>query len=133
MSIILPFLKNCDFIIGNSSSGVREAPVYGVPTFNLGLRQNNRVSSESIFDFKYIDKKKLYPQLINIRKKILSKKNFGNGNVALKIYNLLKKRHFGKPQYKSILMNKTAFIPLEIKDSRLISKTFNSYRSHCKA
>lgn len=91
----LTLLKNCDFIIGNSSSGVREAPVYGVPTFNIGLRQNNRVSSESIFDFKYIDKKKIISSINKYsQKRFKSKKNFGNGNVASKIYNLLKKKTF---------------------------------------
>lgn len=38
----LVLLKNADFIIGNSSAGIREAPFYGVPTINLGSRQNNR-------------------------------------------------------------------------------------------
>lgn len=35
-------LKNSDFIIGNSSSGVREAPFLGVSSVNIGTRQLNR-------------------------------------------------------------------------------------------
>ena len=31
----LTLLKNCQFIIGNSSAGVREAPFYGVPALNI--------------------------------------------------------------------------------------------------
>lgn len=31
-------LKNSNFIIGNSSAGLREAPVYGVTTINIGHR-----------------------------------------------------------------------------------------------
>lgn len=38
----LTLLKNCDFIIGNSSSGIREACVYGKVTINIGNRQNGR-------------------------------------------------------------------------------------------
>lgn len=38
----LTLLKNTRFIIGNSSSGVREAPYYGVPSINVGTRQNGR-------------------------------------------------------------------------------------------
>jgi UDP-N-acetylglucosamine 2-epimerase (hydrolysing) len=38
----LALLKHCDFIIGNSSAGVREACVYGVPAIDLGTRQNGR-------------------------------------------------------------------------------------------
>lgn len=42
-------LLNCaDFIIGNSSAGVREAPFYHVPTVDIGSRQNNRVSFTSM-------------------------------------------------------------------------------------
>lgn len=44
----LTFLKNAAFIVGNSSAGVREAPVYSVPTINIGTRQQNRSFSESI-------------------------------------------------------------------------------------
>lgn len=36
-------LKYADFIIGNSSVGVREAPYYPTRSINLGTRQNNRV------------------------------------------------------------------------------------------
>ena len=35
----LSLLKNSDFIIGNSSSGVREAPALCVNSINLGNRQ----------------------------------------------------------------------------------------------
>ena len=38
----LTLLKNCEFIIGNSSAGIREACVYGIPCINIGTRQNNR-------------------------------------------------------------------------------------------
>ncbi len=46
----LSLLKHADFIIGNSSAGVREAPHFGVPTINLGSRQNNRVRCRSVLD-----------------------------------------------------------------------------------
>ena len=45
----LVLLKSCKFIIGNSSVGIREAPVYSVPTINLGTRQHNRFHHDSIF------------------------------------------------------------------------------------
>ncbi|USK59570.1 UDP-N-acetylglucosamine 2-epimerase [Peribacillus asahii] len=38
----LTLLKNCNFMIGNSSAGVREAGVYGVPSIDIGIRQMNR-------------------------------------------------------------------------------------------
>ncbi len=51
----LALLKGCKFIIGNSSSGIREAPVYSIPTINIGTRQHNRFNHESIFN---VDEKK---------------------------------------------------------------------------
>jgi UDP-N-acetylglucosamine 2-epimerase (hydrolysing) len=46
----LVLLKNCEFIIGNSSAGVREAPFYAIPTINIGTRQNGRYLHTTIID-----------------------------------------------------------------------------------
>jgi UDP-N-acetylglucosamine 2-epimerase (hydrolysing) len=48
----LTLLKNSQFIIGNSSAGVREVPFYGLPSINLGSRQDNRSDAQSIFNTK---------------------------------------------------------------------------------
>lgn len=40
--MFLTLLKNCDFVIGNSSAGIRECGVYGIPAINIGTRQNSR-------------------------------------------------------------------------------------------
>ncbi|MFL0802356.1 MAG: UDP-N-acetylglucosamine 2-epimerase (hydrolyzing) [Agarilytica sp.] len=49
----LTLLRNSDFIIGNSSAGIREAPYYNVPTVDVGSRQNNRVKLASIVHSQY--------------------------------------------------------------------------------
>jgi UDP-N-acetylglucosamine 2-epimerase (hydrolysing) len=46
----MTFFKYSRFILGNSSAGVREAPVFGVPTINVGTRQTGRNHQDSIFD-----------------------------------------------------------------------------------
>jgi UDP-N-acetylglucosamine 2-epimerase (hydrolysing) len=46
----LALLRDAEFMIGNSSAGVREAPHFGVPALNLGSRQNNRVKCPTILD-----------------------------------------------------------------------------------
>lgn len=46
----LTLLKNADFIIGNSSAGIREAPHFGVPAINIGSRQNNRTQSQLVIN-----------------------------------------------------------------------------------
>lgn len=49
----LVLLKHADFMIGNSSAGIREAPYYGVPTVNIGSRQSNRHHEASIVNCGY--------------------------------------------------------------------------------
>ncbi|MDP3791589.1 MAG: UDP-N-acetylglucosamine 2-epimerase [Candidatus Omnitrophota bacterium] len=46
----LTLLKNCEFIIGNSSSGIREAPYYGIPSINIGNRQSGRFAYKTIIN-----------------------------------------------------------------------------------
>lgn len=41
-------LKYCDLVIGNSSSGIIEAPSYHVPTVNIGRRQFGRACARSV-------------------------------------------------------------------------------------
>ena len=49
----LSILRNCAFIIGNSSAGIREAPFYGIPTIDIGSRQNNRIPSNVVTNCGY--------------------------------------------------------------------------------
>jgi UDP-N-acetylglucosamine 2-epimerase (hydrolysing) len=44
----LTLLKHAELLVGNSSSGVREAPVFGTPSIDLGSRQQGRADSDSI-------------------------------------------------------------------------------------
>ena len=46
----LRLMQNARFIIGNSSAGVREAPIYGVRTINVGSRQRGRFLHDSILN-----------------------------------------------------------------------------------
>ena len=49
----LALLKHSNLIIGNSSAGVREAPLYGVTSIDIGNRQLNRVKAKSIIHTSY--------------------------------------------------------------------------------
>lgn len=46
----LGFLKNCLCIVGNSSSGLLEAPTFKVPAINIGRRQNMRIRGVNVID-----------------------------------------------------------------------------------
>lgn len=77
----IELLRNATFIIGNSSAGIHEAPVIGLPSINIGSRQSNRFSYESIINTS--DSKE---QIINAIKIASQKKcintttYFGDGN-----------------------------------------------------
>ncbi|MCL4556060.1 MAG: UDP-N-acetylglucosamine 2-epimerase [Gammaproteobacteria bacterium] len=46
----LSVMKESIAVIGNSSSGLLEAPLLGVPTINMGQRQTGRLKAESVLD-----------------------------------------------------------------------------------
>jgi len=46
----LSALKHCEMVIGNSSSGLVEAPSFGIPTINIGDRQKGRLQADSVIN-----------------------------------------------------------------------------------
>jgi len=46
----LSIMKHCKVLVGNSSSGIIEAPSMRIPTVNIGNRQMNRTSSSSVIN-----------------------------------------------------------------------------------
>lgn len=48
--VYLSLMKLADVVIGNSSSGLIEAPAAGTPTVNIGPRQQGRLRAASIID-----------------------------------------------------------------------------------
>lgn len=94
-------LSQVDGIIGNSSSGITEAPYFKIGTINIGERQGGRIRSESIIDCdssvesisKSIDI--LYSD--DFQYKLKSLKNpYGDGNAAYKILQIVKKLNLPK-------------------------------------
>lgn len=101
----LTLLKNANFIMGNSSAGVREAPHFGVPTINLGTRQNNRVNCESVLNIE-IKKESINKALEDI--KSTPKKShilFGNGGSDERFYQILKSPKFWQTRTQKIFVD----------------------------
>ena len=46
----LSAINLCACVVGNSSSGLIEAPSFGKPTVNVGERQRGRIKSSSVID-----------------------------------------------------------------------------------
>jgi GDP/UDP-N,N'-diacetylbacillosamine 2-epimerase (hydrolysing) len=92
----LSVLKKVDFVIGNSSSGLLEAPSFNTPTINVGNRQKGRIEAKSVISVS-ADKAEILKG-INIifsssfKKRLRFNKNpYDNGNSSSKIIKILKK------------------------------------------
>jgi UDP-N-acetylglucosamine 2-epimerase (hydrolysing) len=91
----LTLLKNSQFIIGNSSAGIREAPYYGIPIINIGTRQQNRAVHADIINVDYSEKsisKAL--KTIDSHHVQQSDADFGQGNSAELFLKSLQKEAF---------------------------------------
>ncbi len=88
-------LKRATLLIGNSSSGIMEAPFLGIPSINIGTRQNGRLRAKSVIDVNY-NKNEIMKAISKIMtdKKfnipIISQDTFyGVGNASKKIVKIL--------------------------------------------
>jgi UDP-N-acetylglucosamine 2-epimerase (hydrolysing) len=79
----LTFLKKSQFIIGNSSAGIREAPYYGLPIINIGTRQQNRALHADIINVDYAKPNILEAlKIIDTHQVQPAVNDFGKGNSA---------------------------------------------------
>ena len=86
----LTLLKNANFLIGNSSTGIHEAPVYGIPTINIGSRQENRFEYQSINNVDF-DLDKILEAIRKVKKigKYNPTNHYGTGDSADKFIKLI--------------------------------------------
>ena len=77
----LTLIRNAQCVVGNSSCGIHEAPVYGVPTINIGTRQQGRFQSPSIFTVPE-DRHTILETLNSIPKHFDPVFSYGKGNSA---------------------------------------------------
>jgi len=103
----LSALQYADAVIGNSSSGLTEAPSFKIGTINIGDRQKGRVKAESVIDCEP-DKesvrqalRKLFSEAFQNRLRTVVNP-YGEGGASVKIKEVLKtfplenllKKHF---------------------------------------
>jgi len=97
----LSALQFVDGIVGNSSSGLVEAPTFKVGTLNIGHRQKGRLKADSVIDC-YPEKmsitaaiEKLYSK--DFQDKLKTVKNpYGNGEGSNRIIEILKNEELPK-------------------------------------
>jgi len=91
----LSIMQYVDAVVGNSSSGIIEAPSLKVPTINIGDRQKGRIRAKSVIDCKGTEEdiKKAFDIIYDKKFKETIKNisnPYGDGNSAKKIKNILK-------------------------------------------
>ncbi len=96
-SLYLNVCKHADVMVGNSSSGIIEAPCFKLPVVNIGNRQKGRLRHSNIIDVGYdseqigkgIDKALCDRAFRNQLKKMNNL--YGDGTTSKKIIEILKK------------------------------------------
>lgn len=91
--LYLSALKYSKFVMGNSSSGILEAPFLNVRTINIGERQKGRIQTSSIINVGMLKSQLLEAVeeiLNNDVKPINVNKIYGDGDTSIRIKRILK-------------------------------------------
>ncbi len=101
----LSAMQYVDAVVGNSSSGIIEAPSFGIGTVNIGSRQTGRIKSKSTIDSEPTETgiasglKTLYsPEFKGLLKS--ASNPYGDGQTSRRIVSLLKKIEIGRTTQK---------------------------------
>ena len=110
----LTLLKNAKYIIGNSSAGIMESGIYGVPAINIGDRQRGRYDDKKVLNIQSIDyiEKDILNAINNIEKYKKVNKFFGEGNSSDLIVRELSKTSFWNKDIQKV------FYDLNLKNIR---------------
>ena len=95
----LSLMKYVNVVVGNSSSGLLETPIFKIPSVNIGDRQKGRIRSTNVIDVNYSA-----DEIINAIEKSIKDKHFledvkncsnpfGDGKTSEIILNCLKENH----------------------------------------
>ncbi len=110
LTYFLTLLKNTEFIIGNSSAGVREAPFYGVHSINIGSRQQNRFNNQAIKNVKFNQKEILKAIKTSLKKKRFKPDNhFGDGNSCKKFVRIVMGKNIWKTRIQKNFVDNSYF------------------------
>lgn len=104
----LSLLKHAWFIVGNSSAAVREAPHFGIPALNLGSRQNQRVSCDTVLDLE-IDAHAIATAIAGVaslpRHPVTM---FGSGDSAVRFHQILRLSSFWGTRTQKYFVDRTS-------------------------
>ena len=87
----LTFLKNASVIVGNSSAGIRESGIYGIPAIDIGSRQQGRYDMEQLKNIQHAEENvpDILDKLSRIREHRIQAEGFGGGNSTELFFDVL--------------------------------------------
>lgn len=90
----LTLLKNTEFMMGNSSAGVRETSVYGIPAIDIGSRQSGRYSLTECPNIQHVSEKRdeILEAIAGIEKYRIKTSAFGDGNSTKRFMEILRQK-----------------------------------------
>ena len=104
--------KNRVVCLGNSSSGIKETPIFGCPTVNIGSRQKGRLRGQNVIDADY-KKESIINAVISciedrdVRKKCFNTNNpYYIGDAGKKIAKVLAEVNLGRKLIRKQMMLK---------------------------
>lgn len=91
----LGFMKIASVMVGNSSSGIIEAPVFGLPVVNIGRRQTGRLQGNNVINIERFDKDEIVKAIRDavspqFKSQIIKASPYGDGKSAERIVQILK-------------------------------------------
>ncbi len=99
----LSAMKHCSAVVGNSSSGIIEAPSFNKPVINIGDRQKGRIQGKNTFNVTAnsgaIDNAFLKIRMQSIKEEVANP--YGNGNTSNKIMDIIYKTDLKNLGHKS--------------------------------
>jgi len=93
-------LKRIDFMIGNSSSGLTEAPLFSLPSINIGTRQNGRIMPPSVIQCPFPNGSIKESIAAALKIKSLDSHRYGDGKASSHIIREIKRANTSLPQTK---------------------------------
>lgn len=87
----LTLLRHAQFIIGNSSAGIRESGIYGVPAVDIGTRQEGRYDQNTLKNVQHVEEsvEQITEAIRRTEEHAIRCHNFGLGNSTEKFLQIL--------------------------------------------
>lgn len=106
----IALMKHCDVLVGNSCSGIQEAPTFGTPVVNIGNRQKGRFRGDNVIDVPN-DENDIRDAVIDAilnpiydRSQIGTNNPYGDGKASKRIAESLAKVKLNNPSFKEKVM-----------------------------